>query len=116
MQEDLLLLRMFGGKISSMQPRRFKVRLTEEAKFAYREISSKADLKAVNGIIDVLDTVPGVGRLYDPLYDAAKPPFEILVAYAGSYGVYYVVDEGKDEVHVYFIEDQRGDPLKRFGK
>lgn len=114
--EGLPPSKSFVEKSNAMQPKRFKVLLTEEAKLAYQAISSRADIKAVNGILDVLDTVPGIGRTYNPIYEAARPSFDVWVAYAGNYSIYYGVKEKADEVYVYFIEDQRRDPLKRFGR
>ena len=77
-------------------------------------IESKADRKRIDKVLRVLDTVPGIGRAYDPLYEAAKPEEPVLVAYAGHYGIYYDVSDEHDEVHIYYIEDQRRDPLSRF--
>ena len=48
------------------------------------------------------------------MYEAAKPEEPVLVAYAGHYGIYYDVSDEHDEVHIYYIEDQRRDPLSRF--
>ena len=36
------------------------------------------------------------------------------MAYAGHYGIYYDVSDEHDEVHIYYIEDQRRYPLSRF--
>lgn len=95
--------------------RDYEVVLTDRAKRDYLTIVAKPDSISVNNILDALDTLPYIGRVYDPLYDAARTPFELRVAYAGSYGIYYVFEEALRQVHVYFIEDQRQDPLKRFG-
>ena len=93
---------------------RFEVLLTPGAERAYRRITAKGDRVRVNRVLEVLDTVPYIGHRYDPLYDAARLPFEVLVAYAGRYGIHYVVEEELLQVRVYFIEDQRRDPLTRF--
>lgn len=93
----------------------FEVLLTEGASQTYAAIRSNADLMAVNRSISALKTLPYIGRSYDPVYEAAKPPFDLLVAYAGHDGIYYVVEEDLRQVHVYFIEDQRRDPMRRFG-
>lgn len=96
-------------------PRPYEVLLTPEAEAAYLAIAPASELAKVDSMLDVLDTVPGVGRSYDPPYEAARPGVEgLLVAYAGRFGVYYVVDEGAREVKVLSIEDQRRDPLARF--
>ena len=93
----------------------YEVLLTPEAEQAYINVSSKVDLKQLDAMLDVLDTVPGIGRLYDPIYPAARPDIDNLqVVFAGHYGVYYVVDEQNKRVMVLAIEDQRRDPLARF--
>ena len=93
----------------------YHVLISDRASEALSSIRSKADARAVARVIDLLDTVPYLGRVYDPLYDAAHPDFETRVAYAGHCGVYYEVIEGEQrEVHVLYIEDQRRDPLMRF--
>ncbi len=92
----------------------YAIRLSELAKLAYRAIPSKRDFKKVQKMIHLLDTVPEIGRIYDPDYPAARPPFEMRVVFAGRYGIYYVVEEADSLVRVLFIEDQRRDPLNRF--
>lgn len=92
----------------------YEVLLSVEASHVYGDIKSKEDLNRVNRILEVLDTVPHISHCYDPVYHAARPPFDVLVVYAGHYGIYYGVKEEIKKVHVYFIEDQRRDPLKRF--
>lgn len=77
-------------------------------------IPSKADRRSVDKVICILDTVPDIGRKYDPLYEAARPEGDVMVVYAGHYGIYYEVLEEEKLVAVYHIEDQRRDPLKRF--
>ncbi len=105
---------MNEGEDQCQEERCYNVALIYEAVQAYRAISSQADLASVNGMLDVLDTAPYIGRIYDPLYEAATPPFEVRVVYAGHYGIYYTLDEKAQQVNVYFIEDQRQNPLNRF--
>lgn len=61
-----------------------------------------------------LATYPERGRLYDPLYEAARPPVPLRVLYVRNYGIYYSVDHESGTVLVRFIEDQRMDPRMRF--
>lgn len=97
------------------EPRAYEVLLVPEAEAAYLAIASKADLAKVDSMLDVLDTVPGIGRAYDPLYEAARPNIDgLLVVHAGHLGIYYVVDENARKVVVLAIEDQRRNPLARF--
>lgn len=92
----------------------YQVLLTEGAKQAYKRIPSGKALNRLDRMLDVLDTVPDIGSVYRPLYEAATPPFELKVVYADHYGIYYRVLEEVGQVHVYYIEDQRRDPLNRF--
>lgn len=64
--------------------RDYEVVLTDRAKRDYLTIVAKPDSISVNNILDALDTLPYIGRVYDPLYDAARTPFELRVAYAGA--------------------------------
>ena len=98
---------------SPMPP--YEVLIAPVAVGALLSVSSKADRRGLDRVLLLLDTVPMIGRVYDPLYDAARPDGEVRVVYAGHYGVYYEVDEEALEVHVLYIEDQRRDPKRRFG-
>lgn len=93
----------------------YEVILSPIAEQVMRSVRSRADRRRIDGILTVLDAVPGIGRVYDPLYEAAKPPEEVMVAYAGHYGIYYEVLEEERTVYAYYIEDQRRDPMMRFG-
>ena len=102
-----------GADMDAARP--YEVLLTPEAEEAYLAVRSKADLTRLDSMLDVLDTVPDIGRAYDPLYEAARPSIEGLrVVYAGHFGIYYVIDEDAGRVVVVAIEDQRRDPLTRF--
>lgn len=92
----------------------YEVILSPTAEQVLQSIPSRADRKRIDRILCVLDTVPGIGRNYDPLYDAARPPETVQVTYAGHYGIYYEVLKEQNIVYVYYIEDQRCDPLGRF--
>ena len=96
------------------EERPYEVFLTDTAKSSYGRIESKNDLRRVDKVSGALDTVPEIGRLHDPVYDAAKPPFDARAVYAGRFGIYYRVLEDAAQAHVYYIEDQRRDPMERF--
>ena len=68
----------------------------------------------VDDRILLLARYPEMGRLYDPLYEAARVDAEMRVIYVGYYGIYYTVDRERQIVRVRFIEDQRMDPETRF--
>ena len=64
--------------------------------------------------ITLLSSMPELGAVYDPLYEAHKPPIPLRVFYAGHYGIYYTPDHERKLIRVHFIEDQRMDPKTRF--
>lgn len=74
----------------------------------------RASYEKVSALIDSLQTMPYRGRVYDPIYDAARLPFECRVAYSGQHGVYYTVHDSERLVYIRYIEDQRRDPRRRF--
>ncbi len=92
----------------------YRVTLTENAKRASTYVKARSDIDKVKKILRILDTLLEIGRVYDPDYEAMRLPFEVRVAYAGRYGVYYTVDEEEHQVIVFAIEDQRRNPLNRF--
>ncbi|WP_139651645.1 hypothetical protein [Raoultibacter phocaeensis] len=93
----------------------YEVVLSPVAEQVMWDVRSRADRKRIDGVLSVLDTVPDIGRGYDPLYEAAMPPKDVMVAYAGHFSIYYEVLEEERIVYVYYIEDQRRDPMARFG-
>lgn len=76
----------------------------------------KASFEKVRALIGSLQAMPYRGSVYDPTYEAARPPFECRVVYAGRQGIYYTVHEDEHLVYIRFIEDQRRDPRRRFGE
>lgn len=92
----------------------YQVLLSASAERTLKAIESKTDRRRIDAVLAVLDTVPEIGRNYDPLYEAARPSEPVLVFYAGNYGLYYQIDKPRHAVKVLFIEDQRRDPLARF--
>ena len=97
-----------------MSERPYQVSLSDDALFVYLNIPSGRDFDAVDTTLNLLGEFPYYGRVYDPLYEAARLPFEVRVAFAGRYGIYYEVIEAQRLVAVHYIEDQRRDPTKRF--
>ncbi len=55
-----------------------------------------------------------MGAVYDPVYEAARPPHEVRVTYAGHFGIYYTYDEDTGALAVEYLEDCRRDPSRRF--
>ena len=92
----------------------YEVLMTQEAEEGYRWASHSPRFSRVNMMLDILEGFPGVGRVYDPQYEAANLPDGARVAYADIYGIYYLIDEAKRAVIALAIEDQRSDPMLRF--
>ena len=92
----------------------YEALMTQEAEEDYRRASHSPRFPRVNVMLDILEGFPGVGRVYDPQYEAANLPDDARVAYADIYGIYYLIDEDKRAVIVLAIEDQRSDPMLRF--
>lgn len=105
---------MANDRCSPSNEAPYRVVLSRGAEKTYRAIPSAYDFRKVDKLLLLLDTVPEIGRVYDPQYEAARLPFSVRVAYAGRYGVYYHVDEAQHTVIVLSIEDQRMNPLNRF--
>lgn len=103
---------------SSAQDERvpFEVQLTDEAVYGLADVSPESVYRRVNDALDVLAAFPWYGSVYDPYYEAARPPAPCRVLFIGRYGLYYVIDEEKQTVTVLAIEDERRDPLGRFGE
>lgn len=64
----------------------------------------------------LLEEFPNLGRSYDPLYPAARPPFPCRVISVPDtpFDMYYVKDESALEITIILIEFQRVDPMLRF--
>ncbi len=92
----------------------YEVLMTQEAEEDYRRVSRSSRFSRVDMMLDILGGFPGVGRVYDPQYEAADLPDDARVAYADIYGIYYLIDEAKRAVIALAIEDQRSDPMLRF--
>ena len=58
-----------------------------------------------------------MGTPYDPEYQAARPDHDVLVTFAGHFGIYYVYEPAlhNGTVYVEWIQDERHDPKTRFG-
>ena len=79
-------------------------------------IRSKSDLSKVRRRLETLALAPEMGTVYDPVHGAARPDHEVLVTYAGHYGIYYTYDAGAARVEVEYVCDERRDPARRFGE
>ena len=89
------------------------VSLTDEALLQLCEIPGKANYRKVRHALESLRDMNEAYSVYDPGYDAARPPFACRVCYAGNYGIYYIIEN--EGVIVFSIADNRLDPENRFG-
>lgn len=92
----------------------YEVVLSSDALFVYLNMPFSADADAVDAKLGLLARFPYLGRHYDPLYKAARPPFDLFVTLAGHYSIYYEVSEDTRTVSVAYLEDQRRNPANRF--
>lgn len=58
--------------------------------------------------------MPLMGAPYDPIYDSARPPHDLLVTFTGHHGIYYTYDEDAGALGVEYVEDCRKDPMPKF--
>ena len=77
-------------------------------------LPSASSFTRVDHDLDLLRSFPELGKKYDPVYDAARPPFDCRVLYCEQYGIYYRVDDDSRRVVVFAIVDQRRNPKTRF--
>ena len=94
----------------------YAVLMAEQAERALLAVASAADFKRLKKSKDLLKTSPELGRIYDPSYEAAQPPFVCrqLPVPGTHYTFYYVVDHVVRTVFVLEIADQRRNPAHRF--
>ena len=50
----------------------YEVLMTQEAEEDYRRVSRSSRFSRVDMMLDILGGFPGVGRVYDPQYEAAS--------------------------------------------
>lgn len=93
---------------------RYQVILTDEAFYAFSTLPSERLFCHIDNDLGLLETTPELGREYDPVYDAVRPPFPCRVLYCEQYGIYYKLDDESKTVLVFAIEDQRRNPARRF--
>lgn len=86
--------------------------LTDEALLQVSEIPSNKDYKAVTDALRSLDNMNEAYGFYVPGYEAARPPFDCRVCFAGNYAIYFTII--KEEVVVFSVCDNRLDPNNRF--
>lgn len=81
---------------------------------SYQSIENANELDEVDTMIELLGYFPGIGHIYDPVYEAVVPGFVMRVVHAGHRSIYYRIVERAETVRILFIEHQRADPKTRF--
>lgn len=97
-------------------PESYTVTLAPSVVEAILAIPRKDDVRRVRNRLTMLRTAPFFGVLYDPIYESARPPHEVLVTFAGHYGIYYTCNSETRTVEVEYLEDTRMDPLHKLGQ
>lgn len=77
-------------------------------------IASRDDAVKVARRLQMLRYAPWMGATYDPLYESNMPDHEVRMTFAGHFGIYYTIDEERDQVEVEHLEDCRRGPRKKF--
>lgn len=94
----------------------FSVALTDEAFYALAALPTDRLFLHVEQNLELLKTSPYLGREYDPVYEATRPPFPCRVLLCEHYGIYYRVYESDLRITVFAIVDQRRNPMERFDR
>lgn len=98
-------------------PGTWKARYTQHAiSFIKNNVTSKRVASRIFECRELLETAPNLGRVYDPEYPAARPPFpcRCLPIPDTPFTLYYLKNEQEKEVVIFSIEYQRGNPDARF--
>lgn len=92
----------------------YSIQLTDEAVYGYADITSQDLCDRIDRLIEFLADHPYYGQVYDPYYEASRPPVPCRVFYCGHVGVYYHVNDPDRIITVLAMVDQRRNPLGRF--
>lgn len=92
----------------------YVIQLTDEAVYGYADIASTDLCDRIDRLIEFLEDHPYYGQVYDPYYEASRPPVPCRVFYCGHVGVYYHVNDPDRIITVFAMVNQRRNPLGRF--
>lgn len=95
----------------------FKVRYARSVlEFMRDEIKTRKAYERVDSYRRILSSFPQAGAVYDPYYEASKPPVDCrYITVAGTpFTLYYAINERNKTVDVFSIEHQRMDPRSLF--
>ena len=84
--------------------------------FLDAHVTSERVLARIEAYEDLLASYPHLGSVYDPVYDAARPPIPCrhISVPETPFTLYYVVDDDAREVMVLYCDFSAGNPRERF--
>ena len=97
--------------------KKFKSVITEGVwQFIDENVYSKKVADKTLDVIDLLEHFPEMGRVYDPEYVAARPPFTCrsFPIPDSPFVLYYFIKAEENEVVIFSMQFQRGNPEERF--
>ena len=95
----------------------YTVVITEEVwTFIDENVYSEKVASKILDIVDLLEKFPEMGKVYDPEYVAARPPFACrsFPISDSPFVLYYLINEKDKEVSIFSMQFQRADPAHRF--
>lgn len=95
----------------------YKVRYAKSVlEFMRTEIQTRKAYDSVDSYRTILASFPEAGAVYDPYYEAVRPPIECCyITVPGTpFTLYYAVDEQAKTVSVFSIEHRRMNPRSLF--
>ena len=97
--------------------KKFKSVITESVwQFIDENVYSKKVADKILEVIDLLEHFPEMGRVYNPEYIAARPPFACrsFPISDSPFVLYYFIKAEENEVVIFSMQFQRGNPEERF--
>ena len=98
-------------------PEAWKVLYAKSAlRFIEENVWSERVLRKIFDCRELLESMPDLGRPYDPAYPAARPPFpcrEIVIPDT-PFSLHYIKQEETRQIVILCLEFQRVDPNARF--
>ncbi len=104
-------------RISKKMARKYNAVITEDVwDFFDENVYSEKVSNKILETIDLLENFPEIGRVYDPEYLAAKPPFACrsIPISDSPFVIYYFISEKDSEVVIFSMQFQRANPNERF--
>lgn len=84
--------------------------------FIIDNVESEAVYNRIDSCRDLLAQFPSIGKPYDPVYPAARPPFScrVIAVPDTPFSLYYLKDDAVEQVVVFYVEHQASNPAYRF--